>query len=92
MTRIAKRMRLLTEDNLSSYSAPTPRKKLNETTLRELISEDGKLITEGPAPGVDRLVQPKPPRPTVMEIYHKLGEVERRQVTLEELGKWNAYH
>ena len=82
VTRIARRMKLLTDDNLNSYSTPTPCKKLNETTLRELIGKDGKLIDEDPQPGVARLVPPRPHRPTIMEIYQKLGEIERRQVAL----------
>lgn len=92
VTRIARRMKLLNDDTLSSYSTPTPCKKLNDTTLREFIGSDGKLVVEDPAPGVARLVPPKRHRPNVMEIYQKLGEVERRKAALEELGRWNEYH
>ena len=87
VTRIARRMRILSDDNLNSYSTPTPCKKLNETTLRELIGRDGKLIAWDPQPGVARLVPPRPHKATVMEVYQKLGEVERRQAALEELAK-----
>ena len=68
VTRIARRMRLWSDDNLNSYSTPTPCKKLNETNLRELIGRDGKLIAWDSQPGVARLVPPRPHRPTVMEV------------------------
>jgi hypothetical protein len=43
-------------------------------------------------PSMFRLVPPKPPRHTLQEIYQRLGEIARRQIALEELGRRNAYH
>ena len=40
MTRIARRMKLLIDDTLSTYSTPTPWMKLDDATLRELIGSD----------------------------------------------------
>ncbi|GJY38158.1 hypothetical protein Tco_0424522 [Tanacetum coccineum] len=50
ITRIAKRMGLLTDEVLNSLSAPTYCRALDATTLRELIGPNRRLITEDPAP------------------------------------------
>ncbi|GJR81115.1 hypothetical protein Tco_0151900 [Tanacetum coccineum] len=52
ITRIAKRMGLLTNEVLTTLSAPTYCRALDATTLRELIDSNRRLIAEDPAPGV----------------------------------------
>ncbi|GJX96935.1 hypothetical protein Tco_0352733 [Tanacetum coccineum] len=55
ITRIAKRMGLLTDEVLNSLSAPIYCRALDTITLRDLTSPDGRLIAEDPAPGVPRV-------------------------------------
>nr|GEV72258.1 hypothetical protein [Tanacetum cinerariifolium] len=50
ITRIVKRMGLLTDEVLNSLSAPTYCRALDVITLREFISPNGSLIVEDPAP------------------------------------------
>ncbi|GKA14616.1 hypothetical protein Tco_0694262 [Tanacetum coccineum] len=52
ITRIAKRMGLLTDEVLNSLSATIYCRALDAITLKELIGQDGRLIAEDPAPGV----------------------------------------
>ncbi|GJY10704.1 hypothetical protein Tco_0378889, partial [Tanacetum coccineum] len=55
ITKIAKKMRVLTDEVLNSLSAPTYCRALDTTTLRELIDSEGRLIPKVPAPGVPRV-------------------------------------
>ncbi|GKF67750.1 hypothetical protein Tco_0197429, partial [Tanacetum coccineum] len=51
---------------------------LDATTLRELIGSNGRLIAEDPAPGVSRFVMPRPLRPTMQDLYERMGIMEIR--------------
>ncbi|GKE02353.1 hypothetical protein Tco_1390336 [Tanacetum coccineum] len=51
ITRIAKRMGLLTDEVLNSLSAMIYCRALDAITLKELIGHDGRLIVEDQAPG-----------------------------------------
>ncbi|GJW22498.1 hypothetical protein Tco_0033120 [Tanacetum coccineum] len=55
ITKISKKMRVLTDEVLNSLSAPTYYRALDTTTLRELIDYEGRLIPEVPALGVPRV-------------------------------------
>ncbi|GJX76215.1 hypothetical protein Tco_0323026 [Tanacetum coccineum] len=51
ITKIAKRMSLLTDEVLDGLSAPFYCRSLDATTLRELIGTNERLIAEDPSPG-----------------------------------------
>ncbi|GJR79360.1 hypothetical protein Tco_0150145 [Tanacetum coccineum] len=55
ITKIAKKIRLLTDEVLNSLSAPTYCRALDTTTLGELIDSEGRLIPKVPAPRVPRV-------------------------------------
>ncbi|GKD30318.1 hypothetical protein Tco_1241096 [Tanacetum coccineum] len=40
--------------------------------FRELIGSNERLITEDPAPGVSRVAMPRPPRPTIQDLYDRI--------------------
>ncbi|GJZ75634.1 hypothetical protein Tco_0640099 [Tanacetum coccineum] len=70
---IAKKMSLLTDEVLDGLSAPIYCRSLDATTLRELIGSNRRLITEDPSPGVLRVAMPRPPRPTMQDLYYRIG-------------------
>ncbi|GJU18346.1 hypothetical protein Tco_1146312 [Tanacetum coccineum] len=76
ITRIAKRMGLLT----------------NEGALRELIGPDGRLIVEDPALGVPRVAIPRCLRPSMQDLYDRMGNMVIHQGTLERMARRQSYH
>ncbi|GJY43403.1 hypothetical protein Tco_0431616 [Tanacetum coccineum] len=76
--RIAKKMSLLTDEVLNGLSAPTYYRSLDATTLRELIGSNGRLIAEDPAPSFLRLAMPRPPCPTMQDLYKRMGSMKIR--------------
>ncbi|GJU69874.1 hypothetical protein Tco_1256133 [Tanacetum coccineum] len=73
-TRIAKRMELLTDEVLNTLTALTYCRALDATTLRELISSNGRLIIEDPALGVPRVAMPRGTHPSMHDLYAGLFE------------------
>ncbi|GJT14723.1 hypothetical protein Tco_0873429 [Tanacetum coccineum] len=65
ITRITKKISLLTGEVLNGWSAPVYCRFLDATTLRELTGSNGRLIVEDPAPGVPRFVMLRPSRLTM---------------------------
>ncbi|GJR95012.1 hypothetical protein Tco_0267186 [Tanacetum coccineum] len=92
VTRIAKKMSLLTDEVLNVMSAPIYYMCLYATTLRELIGSNGRLIAEDPTYGVPRVAIPRPPRPTMQDLYDRMGHMETRQGTLERMSRRQSYH
>ncbi|GJY64834.1 hypothetical protein Tco_0466294 [Tanacetum coccineum] len=92
ITRIAKRMGLLTDEVLNSLSAPIYYRPLDAITLRELIGPNGKLIVEDPAPEVRGVALPRGPHPSMQDLYDRMGNMEIRQGTLERLAHRQSYH
>ncbi|GKB37704.1 hypothetical protein Tco_0882646 [Tanacetum coccineum] len=92
ITKLAKRMGLLTDEVLNSLSASTYCKALDTTTLRELISPNGKLITEDPTPRVPRVAMPKGQRPSMHDLYDRIGRMEIRQGELKRISRRQSYH
>nr|GFB67592.1 hypothetical protein [Tanacetum cinerariifolium] len=78
ITKIAKKMGLLTDEVLNSLSAPTYCRALDTTTLRELIDFEGRLIPKDPALGVPRVAIPRGPRPSMQDLYDHMGSMEIR--------------
>ncbi|GJX52415.1 hypothetical protein Tco_0280784 [Tanacetum coccineum] len=79
ITKIARKMRVLTDEVLNSLSAPTYCRALDTTTLRELIDSEGRLIPEFPALGFLRVSVPRGPRPSMQDLYDQMGSMEIRQ-------------
>ncbi|GJZ75129.1 hypothetical protein Tco_0639594 [Tanacetum coccineum] len=90
--KIAKKMRLLTNKVLNSLSAPTYCIALDTTTLKELIDSGGRLIPEDPAPGVPRVAIPRGPRPSMQDLYDRMGSMEIRQGAIKRMAYRHSYH
>ncbi|GJU76330.1 hypothetical protein Tco_1273400 [Tanacetum coccineum] len=58
ITRMAKRMNLLTDEVLDGLSAPVFCRALDDITLRELTNSNRRLIVEDPALGVPQVAMP----------------------------------
>ncbi|GJX98001.1 hypothetical protein Tco_0355020 [Tanacetum coccineum] len=92
ITRIAKKMSLLTDEVLDGQSAPIYCRLLDATTLRELIGSNRRLIIKDPTPGVPKVTMPRPPRPTMQDLYDRMGRIEIRQGTLKGRSHRQSYH
>ncbi|GKG55109.1 hypothetical protein Tco_0563096, partial [Tanacetum coccineum] len=49
---------------------------LDDTTLREFIGPDGRLIAEDLALCVQRFAMPRPPRLTLQDLSNRMGRIE----------------
>ncbi|GJZ53395.1 hypothetical protein Tco_0608280 [Tanacetum coccineum] len=49
-----------------------------------LLSDENAVT---PAPGVPRVPMPKPPRPTMQDLYDRKGRIEIRQGTLKRMSR-----
>nr|GEZ88945.1 hypothetical protein [Tanacetum cinerariifolium] len=92
ITRIAKRIGLLTEEVLNSLSVPTYFRALDATTLRELIGPNGRLIVEDPTTRVPRVAMPRGMHLSMQDLYDRMGNMEIRQGTLERMARRQLYH
>ncbi|GJV32030.1 hypothetical protein Tco_1392430 [Tanacetum coccineum] len=92
VTRLAKRLGVLTEEVLNGLSAPIYCWPLDTNTLRELIDSNGKLIAKDLAPGVPRVAIPRPPRPSIGDLYDRMGRMEIRQGELERMACRQSYN
>ncbi|GKB01982.1 hypothetical protein Tco_0830026 [Tanacetum coccineum] len=86
ITKIAKKMHLLTNEVLNTLSAPTYCRALDATTLRELINSKGKLIAKDPAPGVPRVAMLRGPHPSMYDLYDQMGRMEILQGAIERMA------
>ncbi|GJW13777.1 hypothetical protein Tco_0017910 [Tanacetum coccineum] len=91
ITKIEKKMSLLTDEVLNSLSAPTNCRASDATILRELIGSNGRLIAKNPAPGVPRVAMPRNPRLSMQDLYDRMGNMEIRQGVLERMARRHAY-
>lgn len=73
ITRLAKRLKVFTEENMATYSAPTAYKTFDHVTLRDLVDDRGKL-----KPDIAGLVNVRPPP----------SPKKRKKVWLRELKLW----
>ncbi|GKB45034.1 hypothetical protein Tco_0889976 [Tanacetum coccineum] len=86
ITKIAKRVNLLTDEVLDGLSAPIYSRPLDTTTLRELIASKGRLIVEEPAPN-DLIVDvPRPPHHSIFYLYDRMGCMDIRKGELERMS------
>ncbi|GKC17694.1 hypothetical protein Tco_1014476, partial [Tanacetum coccineum] len=88
ITRIARRIYLLTDEVLDGLSALIYCRTLDATNLRDLIDSNGKLIVEYPAPGVPRVAMPRQPRPSMQDLYDRMGNMEIHQGVIERMGAY----
>ncbi|GKB18748.1 hypothetical protein Tco_0852671 [Tanacetum coccineum] len=65
---------------------------LDATTIRELIGSNRRLIVEDPTPGVPRVAMPRPSRPTMQDLYERIGNMEIPQGVLERMSRRQPYH
>nr|GEW76286.1 hypothetical protein [Tanacetum cinerariifolium] len=91
ITKMAKMMRLLTDEVLNSLSALTYYRALDTTTLRELIDSKGRF-PDVPASGVPRVDIPRGPRPSMPDLYDQMGSMEIRQGAIERMAYRQSYH
>ncbi|GKF37638.1 hypothetical protein Tco_0114396, partial [Tanacetum coccineum] len=60
VTKLVKKLQLLSNDVLDGLRDPNYCRSLDATTPRELIGPDGRLIVKDPSPGVPRFAIPRP--------------------------------
>nr|GEY92981.1 hypothetical protein [Tanacetum cinerariifolium] len=90
--KIARKMRVLTDEVLNSLSALTYCRALDTTTLRELIDSEDRLIPEAPAPRVPRVANPRGPRPSMQDLYDWMASMEICQGAIERMAYRQSYH
>ncbi|GJS22412.1 hypothetical protein Tco_0451044 [Tanacetum coccineum] len=78
MTRIVKRLGILSDEVLNGLSALTYCRTLDANILRELIGSNRRLIPEEIAPSIPRVVTPRAQRPTTSNLYDKISQLETR--------------
>ncbi|GKG24118.1 hypothetical protein Tco_0392154, partial [Tanacetum coccineum] len=76
ITRITRGRNLLTGDVLNNLSVLVYCRALDATTLRELIDTDGRLIHEDAQPAAPRVADPRPQRPSMKDLYERMGSIE----------------
>nr|GEV34709.1 hypothetical protein [Tanacetum cinerariifolium] len=81
---------------LNGLSALTQCKALDRITVRKLIGPNRKLITEAPMSGAPRVAMFVPSRPSMQDLYDRMGNIEIRQGVVErmvyrESYQWDRY-
>ncbi|GKD43423.1 hypothetical protein Tco_1268068 [Tanacetum coccineum] len=92
VTRIAKRLGILSDEVLNGLSALTYCRTLDANILRELIGSNGRLIPEEIAPSILRVVTPRAPQPTTSDLYDKISQLETRIGEIERMTRRQSYH
>ncbi|GKF62703.1 hypothetical protein Tco_0182757 [Tanacetum coccineum] len=70
VTKLANKLRILSNEVLYGLRALIFYRSLDATTLREVIGHDGRLTTEYPALCVPRFSIPRPPHPTLNDLSY----------------------
>ncbi|GJY73052.1 hypothetical protein Tco_0477483 [Tanacetum coccineum] len=76
VTRIAKRLSILSDDVLNGLSSPTYCRTMDANILRELIGSNGRLIPEEIAHSILRVITPRASRPTTSDLFDKISQLE----------------
>ncbi|GJY90257.1 hypothetical protein Tco_0505453 [Tanacetum coccineum] len=92
VTRIAKRLGILSDEVLNGLSALTYSTTLDVNILRELICSNGRLIPEEIAPSILRVATPRASRPTTSDLYDKISQLETRIGEIERMTRRQSYH
>nr|GFA47828.1 hypothetical protein [Tanacetum cinerariifolium] len=80
------------EGGLCSDKHFNAQENLNTTKLRDLINSEGRFILEDPQPGVPRVGIPRPPRASMQDLYYRIGRIEIRHDTIEQMEYRQSYH
>ncbi|GJX34300.1 retrovirus-related pol polyprotein from transposon TNT 1-94 [Tanacetum coccineum] len=80
------------DEVLDGLSALVYCRSLDATTLRELISSNGRLIVKDSTLGVLRVAIPRPPSSTMQDLYDRVGSMEIHQGMLERMSHRQSYH
>ncbi|GJW41247.1 hypothetical protein Tco_0067092 [Tanacetum coccineum] len=56
------------------------------------IARKTRLIPEVPAPGVPRVAVPKGPRPSMHDLYDRMGSMEIHQGAIKRMAYRQPYH
>ncbi|GJZ18533.1 retrotransposon ORF1 [Tanacetum coccineum] len=91
VTRIAKRLGVLSDEVLNGLSALTYYITLDANILRELISSNGRLIPKEIAPSIPRVVTPRAYCPTTSDFYDKISQLETRIGEMERMTRRQSY-
>ncbi|GJW60043.1 hypothetical protein Tco_0109378, partial [Tanacetum coccineum] len=92
VTRIAKRLGILSDEVLNGLSARTYCRTLDANILRELIDSNGRLILEEIAPSIPRVATPRGSRPTTSDLYDKISQLVTRTGEIERMIHMQSYH
>nr|GEU34802.1 hypothetical protein [Tanacetum cinerariifolium] len=92
ISKISRKLRVLIDDVLRSLSDLVYCRDLDTTTLRELIDSESRLIPVDPQHGVPRVGIPRPPRPSMQDLYDRMGRIEIRQEAIERIEYRQSYH
>ncbi|GKA79296.1 hypothetical protein Tco_0785892 [Tanacetum coccineum] len=92
ISKIARKLKVLTDSVVRSLSAPIYYRDLDTTTLRELIYSESMLIPEDLQPGVPRVGIPRPPRASMQDLYDRMGRMEIRLEAIERMEYRQSYH
>nr|GEV83217.1 hypothetical protein [Tanacetum cinerariifolium] len=84
---LEKKMGVLTDEVLDGLSALIYCRYLDANTLRELIGPNGRLIVEDQTLGVTRVAMPETLRPTMQDLYDRMGRIEIHQGELERMSR-----
>nr|GFD29489.1 hypothetical protein [Tanacetum cinerariifolium] len=90
--QMARKVSLLIDEVLDRLSALIYYRSLDTTTLRELIDSNRRLIAEDPTPGVPRVARLRLPRPTMQNLYERMGNIEIFHGVLESMSRRQSYH
>ncbi|GJU80415.1 hypothetical protein Tco_1282780 [Tanacetum coccineum] len=85
ITKLAMKLRVLTDEVIRNLSTLTYCRDLDTTTLRELIDSKGRMISENPQPGVLRVGIPRPLRASMHDLYDMMGSIEICQQAIERM-------
>nr|GEW54196.1 hypothetical protein [Tanacetum cinerariifolium]GEW54536.1 hypothetical protein [Tanacetum cinerariifolium] len=91
ITRVAKRIGMLTDEVLNSLSASIYYRAIDSITLRDLIGPDRRLIAD-PIPEVPRVAILGGPCPSMQDLYDRMGNMEICQETLKRMAHRKLYH
>ncbi|GJX09191.1 hypothetical protein Tco_0199050 [Tanacetum coccineum] len=92
VTRIAKRLSVLSNAMLNGLNVPTYCRLLDANTLRELICSNGRLIPEETTPSILRVTTPRAIYPTTYDVYDTIGQLEICIGDLERMMRRQSYH
>ncbi|GJX40958.1 hypothetical protein Tco_0255948 [Tanacetum coccineum] len=92
VTRIVKRLGMLSDEVLNGLSAQTYCRTLDANILRKLIGSNRRLIPEEIAPSIPRVATPKAPRPATSDLYDKISQLETQIGEIGRMTHMQSYH